>query len=268
MITIFNGRSRSATSSSERTFVQVEHTILRHLHEFTASEWIVFCALALHIDDTGYCFPSMSRIETVTGMSAPTIRSAMKGLTEKTIDGRPVLIMRPRHTTEGRQTSNEFVLFPGEEGKDFDTLTPKNLVPLKQEPKEPESLVKKRKAKTEIPEPGSDDRTLYEAYRTFRFPSQSVSTFTNSEWKDASLIVWQMLRAGVTPESLTMACHNLAKKWGNRTDMVTLRALWKHWSTANDFTRQVATRNATTIDHAQQAVSVLQSIRNFSLDND
>lgn len=267
MITIFNGRSRTATSTSERTFVQVEHTILRHLHEFTPSEWMVFCALALHIDDNGYCFPSMSRIETVTGMSAPTIRSAMKGLTEKSIEGRPILLMRPRHTSEGRQTSNEFILFPGDEGKDFDTLTPKNLIPLEQEPKKQESLVKRKKAKTEIPDPGSDDRNLYEAYRLFRFPDQPIDVFTNAEWKDASLTIWQMLRAGVTPESLTMACNNLAIKWGNRKDMVTLRALWKHWSTANDFSRQIARRN-TTIDHAQQAVSVLQSIRNFSLDND
>jgi hypothetical protein len=268
MITIFNGRSRSATSSSERTFVQVEHTILRHLNEFTPSEWMVFCALALHIDDAGYCFPSMSRIETVTGMSAPTIRSAMKGLSEKSIEGRPILLMRPRHTSEGRQTSNEFVLFPGEEGKDFDTLTPKNLIPLEQEPKKQESLTKKRRTKTEIPEPGSDDRTLYEAYRMFRFPDQPIDKFTNAEWKDASLVIWQMLRQGVTPEMLTRASENLANKWGNRKDMVTLRALWKHWSTANDFSRQVPVRNATTINHAQSAVGVLQSIRNFSLDND
>lgn len=268
MITIFNGRSRSATSSSERTFVQVEHTILRHLHEFTASEWMVFCSLALHIDDTGYCFPSMSRIETVTGMSAPTIRSAMKGLTEKTIEGKPILIMRPRHTTEGRQTSNEFVLFPGEEGKDFDTLTPKNLVPLKQEPNKLNSLIKKKRTKTDVPDKGSDDRNLYEAYRLFRFPDQPIDMFTNAEWKDASLVVWQMLRQGVTAEALTRASENLASKWGNRKDMVTLRALWKHWSTANDFSRQVAVRNPTTINHAQSAVSILQSIRNFSLDSD
>jgi len=269
MVTIFNGRSRTASASKDTSFIQVEHKMLKHLKLFTGNEWLVFTSLALHIDDEGRCFPSMARIMHVTGLSAPTIRTAMKGLQSKMIDECPVLAVNERFAEGNRQTSNEFILFPGYqgekpvegEGKDICTGEGANLLdPFNKSKKEQDSSLQKRTRGRVQKMPKEDDpaRILYEAYRLWLFPSRIASDFTLGEWQSVNHVLRQLCHRDVDERILIDACENLRSRWGNK-EMVTLNALWKHWTTATTPVTQVVSTNTTT-SAAQNARNIMDAI--------
>jgi hypothetical protein len=83
--------------------------------------------------------------------------------------------------------------------------------------------------------PVDDDpaRALFLAYRRVVFTDPLFHTvFMLGEWRGAHHVLRSMQAAGVTPEQVEHAARNLIEKWGGRKDMVTINALWKHWSTA------------------------------------
>ena len=287
MITIFNGRTRSLRTSEQSSFVQLEHRILQHMNKFTSSEWMVLCALSLHADQEGVCFPSIPRLMKSTGLSAPTIRAAIAGLETKEIEGCKVVSRRMRFQ-DGRQTSNEYVILPGYqgesilegEGKDSyrgegkEISTPINKNQLEQEsinnitsvPEvvEPKAPTKKR-SKVSLPKDDDPARELYIAFREWKYPSLQASDFNVNEWKSVYFILYQMVNKGISGETLKNACQNLTNKWGN-ADMVTINSVWKHWSTATQLTTTIGTplKKATTRDHATSAVDVMKFVKGMS----
>ena len=287
MITIFNGRTRNLRTSEQSSFVQLEHRILQHMNKFTSSEWMVFCALSLHADQEGVCFPSIPRLMKSTGLSAPTIRAAIAGLETKEIEGCNVISRRMRFQ-DGRQTSNEYIILPGYqgesilegEGKDSyrgegkEICTPINKNQLEQEsinnitsvPEvvEPKAPTKKR-SKVSLPKDDDPARELYIAFREWKYPSLQASDFNVTEWKSVYFILYQMVNKGISGETLKNACQNLTNKWGN-ADMVTINSVWKHWSTATQVTTTIGTplKKATTRDHATSAVDVMKFVKGMS----
>ena len=55
--------------------------------------------------------------------------------------------------------------------------------------------------------------------------------YTLAEWKKAHHVLRQMVHRGITPEQVRQASRNLAGKWKER-EMVTINALWSHWTAA------------------------------------
>lgn len=287
MITIFNGRTRTLKESGTSSFIQIEHRILKHMNKFTSSEWMVFCALSLHADQEGVCFPSIPRLMKSTGLSAPTIRAAIAGLETKEIEGCNVISRRMRFQY-GRQTSNEYIILPGYqgesilegEGKDSyrgegkEIYTPINKNQLEQEsinnitsvPEvvEPKAPTKKR-SKVSLPKDDDPARELYIAFREWKYPSLQASDFNVTEWKSVYFILYQMVNKGISGETLKNACQNLTNKWGN-ADMVTINSVWKHWSTATQITTTIGTplKKATTRDHATSAVDVMKFVKGMA----
>ncbi len=260
MISIFNGNMRgTGTSQSPATYVQIHHSILPHLKNFSASEWVVFTALAMHMDGNGYCFPSIGSLSTITGLSIPTIRRAIDGLEAVTVNGVRVLAVRYRHDKTGRQTSNGYVLFPdadpakfdGEEGIKTDTPegikidTPITLNKKHIEQESERTVIKKPKSMPKLP--GLDDpgRAIYEAYRSVIFPELDASDFTLGEWTGVRHIVYQMHGRGIDPYMVERAAKTLVTKWNGKRDIVTMNALWKHWSAATTGTPTVTPQSTT-----------------------
>lgn len=281
MVTIFNGRCRTASTANDTSFIQIEHRILKHLKEFTGNEWLVFTALALHVDNEGRCFPSMARIMHVTGLTSPTVRAVMKSLQEKRIDGGVVLSVTDRFAENNRQTSNEYILFPGlegvnlleGEGKDsYRGEGTKILDPFNKNNNELEPINKKgvrtRGVSKKMPSADDPARALYASFRQWKYPLADPQDFNLSEWTSVNFIIRQMVAREVTSEILLQACETLVKKWSNK-DMVTIHSLWKHWSTATQTDNvglKTTSKKLSTIDHAQSAVNVMQSLNNL-LDN-
>lgn len=252
MITIFNGNRKTlGSSSAATTYVQLQHTLLPYLRSFSATEWMVFTALAMHMDDKGFCFPSINNLAGITGLSIPTIRRAIEELQVITIEGSRVLSVRHRHDARGRQTSNGYVLFPDSVGEKSDGVEGINgyrgegikndtLITLNKNHIEQESqvTVSKRSRTTgkravpKIPDAGDPGRMLYEAYRAAIFPELDPSEFTLGEWMGIKHIVYQMHSRGIDTMTIDRAARTLVSKWGGKRDIVTLHALWKHWSSA------------------------------------
>lgn len=281
MVTIFNGRCRTSSTSNDTSFIQIEHRILKHLKEFSGNEWIVFTALALHVDNEGRCFPSMARIIHITGLTAPTVRTVMRSLQDKRIDGGVVLAVTDRFADNNRQTSNEYILFPGiegvkvleGEGKEFESGEGvKILDPLNKSNKELEPINKKplrtRGVSKKMPTDDDPARAIYASFRQWKYPLADPQDFNLSEWTSVNFIIRQMHSKGVDGESLIQACDTLVKKWSNK-DMVTIHSVWKHWSTAtqtDNLGLKTSSKKLTTVEHAQSAMNVMQSINNL-LDN-
>ena len=257
------------------------------MNKFTSSEWMVFCAISLHADQEGVCFPSIPRLMKSTGLSAPTIRAAIAGLETKEIEGCKVVSRRMRFQ-EGRQTSNEYIILPGYQGESIlegegkesyrgegkEISTPINKNQLEQEsinyissvPEavEPKAPTKKR-SKVSLPKDDDPARELYIAFREWKYPSLQASDFNITEWKSVYFILYQMVNKGISGETLVNACQNLTNKWGN-ADMVTINSVWKHWSTATQLTTTIGTplKKASTRDHATSAEDVMKFVRNMS----
>ena len=118
--------------------------------------------------------------------------------------------------------------------------------------------------------PSADDpaRALYASFRQWKYPLADPQDFNLSEWTSVNFIIRQMVAREVTSEILLQACETLVKKWSNK-DMVTIHSLWKHWSTAtqtDNLGLKTTSKKLSTIDHAQSAVNVMQSLNNL-LDN-
>lgn len=270
MITIFNGGRRSLSTHEDVTYVQVHHSMLPHLHKFTASGWIVFTALSLRMDNNGYCFPSVSSLVGTTGLSEGTVRRALEHLMEMQIEGHYILAKKPRFTNDGRQTSNGFWLFPGSQIGEGDPIKSDRGVGIKNETpinnnqfeQQPNELVvpRKRKGPT-LPKADDPGRLIFEAYREVIFPELQAHDFNLSEWTSARHIVYQMNHKGITPADVAQACRTLLMKWSNRRDLITLNALWKHWASATTGTPVVPTQGKQTPTAQDVGMSAIDAFR-------
>lgn len=282
MISIFNGSMRSLDKNAgQTTYVQFHHAILPYMKAFTSSEWMVFTALAMHMDSNGYCFPSIGAISSITGLSVPTVRRALDGLDSATVNGMKVLAIRYRYDKTGRQTSNGYMLFPdadsvkseGEVDTQTETLegikssTPitLNKSHIEQEPKR---TVGRPRTLPKLPLDGDPGRAIYEAYRSVIYPELIPGDFTIGEWTGVRHIVYQMHAKGIDAMTIENAARNLVTKWNGKRDIVTMHALWKHWSAATTGTPVVSQqqRNTKTMqDVASSAIDVFRKVTGADL---
>jgi len=213
MITVFNGKSFGLSGASSSGFVQIDRTLIDHIASFTPSGFVVFMVIVMHVDNEGYCWPSIGRIVECTGLSEATVKSALKYVCSMRINGKRLLEVNARTSPNGRTTSNGYKLFPDSVIHAEDV----KVTAIKQETKELK------------PE---DDPAfcLYKAFKRTRWGIVGESAITAKEWKDVRLTIWQMHKAGVTEEDVMLRTSVLLKKWTNK-DMVTVRSLWKHWET-------------------------------------
>jgi hypothetical protein len=214
MITVFNGKSFGLSGERSSGFVQIDRLLVDHIKTFTPSGFVVFMALVMHVDNNGYCWPSIKRLVECTGLSETTVKTALHYLTGMRINDKRILAVNPRTSPNGRTTSNGYKLFPDtiDHAGDITVVTA--------------GSTKTEKAKEEDP--------AYPLYKTFK---QVVSGFnpeapiTDKEWKDVRLTIWQMHKAGVTPDDVTERVKVLLGKWYQNQDMITVRSLWRHWDT-------------------------------------
>jgi hypothetical protein len=116
MFAIFNGSRRSLAQDPERSaFIQVDVQFLPYLHMFKGAELSVLMALALRMNEDGWCWPSLETLVKDTGYNRRTILRALDSLTQKKIKGRRVLLRAQLRNPDGTFSTNCYLLFPSEE---------------------------------------------------------------------------------------------------------------------------------------------------------
>jgi hypothetical protein len=136
VISIFNGRRhRLGEGGKTEIYVEVEVALRDHLHCFKPAEFMVFMAIALRINSNGEAFPSYDQLQEDTGMHRATIAKAVKGLTELTIEGHPVLSIRREHNERGLLVGNNiYQVFPDSSVLRTSIQTNVRVVALEEEP--------------------------------------------------------------------------------------------------------------------------------------
>ena len=124
MVTIFNGRRRSLGGEDVHSgiFIQLYKELQPYLKEFTSAQWLVFTAIAFHIDADGWAWPGREKLAFDTGLNIETVKVALEGLCRLRIEGNPVLLKyQPRRGEEpaayvqkggGQFLSNHYLIFP------------------------------------------------------------------------------------------------------------------------------------------------------------
>jgi hypothetical protein len=249
MIGLYNGSSLGKTKK-EKGFVVMYHELRSFLKDFSPTEWMVLSCLALHSDSEGFSCPSIATIATETGLSERTVIQATKSLSLGESRGYTVLRVEERHCKTGRRTSNGYVILPegfsrgaenstveGAENNTGEGAENNTIITLKNIHIEVDTPIvpKKGTKRDSIKMPVDDDpaKALFLAYRSVVFTDVLIQNqFLLGEWRNAHHVLRSMQSAKITPEQVEFATRNLVTKWGGRKDMVTINALWKHWSTA------------------------------------
>jgi hypothetical protein len=120
MIWIFNGHKRGlGDDPSKVTHINVDVTFRDSLHHFKGAQLAVFMAIALHIDEDGWCFPGYERLSQETGYNLDTVRRALRKLCKMKIDDHRVLLRyqprKPDAKNPGQFGSNRYLIFPTKE---------------------------------------------------------------------------------------------------------------------------------------------------------
>jgi|GEM_PF-4717318 len=116
MFSVFNGRKRSLFEEPHHSvFIQVDVQLLKHLHRFKGATLAVLMALALRMNEHGWCWPSIEQLQRDTGYSRNAIFHALKELCEMRIEGRRVLLRAQLREPDGTFASNCYLLFPTDE---------------------------------------------------------------------------------------------------------------------------------------------------------
>ena len=212
MITVFNGKSFGLSGDKSSGFVQIDRLLVDHITEFTPSGFLVFMVIVMHVDNEGYCWPSIKRLVECTGLSEATVRNALHYLTGMKINGKRLLEINGRTSPNGRTTSNGYKLFPDSIDHDPDV----KVTSVKQE-------------KKDLPKENDPAFPLMQAFMFERWGAFSGQNITDKDWKDNRLIIWQMHKAGVKPSDVMGRVQILKSKW--KLEMITVRSLWKHWDT-------------------------------------
>ncbi len=116
MISIFNGRKRTLGGSTSEVYAQVSVDFRDYLHLFKGARLGVFLAIALHADEGGWAWPSYALLSRETGYSEDTVSKALADLCSLDVQGYRVLLRyQPQADSDGRFSSNRYLLFPSSE---------------------------------------------------------------------------------------------------------------------------------------------------------
>ena len=113
-----------------------------------------------------------------------------------------------------------------------------------------------KKAKPQVGLPKDDDPALI-LYRAYREALSYPLEFSVGEWQGVHLVLREMIRSGVTADEVGVRTRNLLRQWKQST-MVTVRALWKHWSAA-------ASENRSTLPSAMKKVTDINDMASAAL---
>lgn len=268
MIGVFSGRSYGSRIENV-TFIRMETELIENLHQFQPSDWMVLTCLMMHIGQTNVCWPSLAKLATQTGLSEQTVKTAIKRLCTVTVGNQRVLAVSERYAENGRQTSNLYIVMPTNEqledfkvegeGKDITPLEGTTFIPpitLNQIKKEVITPIVPKPAKAKVGLPKDDDPALA-LYRAYREALRFSYEFTIGEWQGVHLVLREMIRSGVTADEVGIRTRNLYRQWA-KPQMVTVRALWKHWSAA-------ASDNKSTLPSAMQKVTDINDMASAAL---
>jgi hypothetical protein len=225
MITVFNGKSFGLSGASSSGFVQIDRLLVNHIASFTPSGFVTFMALVMHVDNEGYCWPSIKRLCECTGLSETTVKTALHHLSSMKINDCRLLEINGRTSPNGRTTSNGYKLFP-------DSVQHSDNVKV-----QAVKQVQKEVAKEDDPA-----FPLMQAFMIERWGPFSSDNITDKDWKNNRLIIWQMHKAGVKPSDVIDKVKTLKSKW--QLEMITVRSLWKHWDTYASSTYGKVTKTA------------------------
>lgn len=81
-----------------------------------------------------------------------------------------------------------------------------------------------------MPNDSDPARDLFIAYREEVYGIEFAEAFTLGEWRGAHHVLRSMQGAKVTPDQVRMGTRTLLARWNGNISMVTLNALWKHWT--------------------------------------
>lgn len=225
MITVFNGKSFGLSGEKSSGFVQVDRSLVDHIAAFTPSGFVVFMVIVMHVDNEGYCWPSIGRIVECTGLSEATVKTALKYLCGMQINGKRLLAINARTSPNGRTSSNGYKLFP-------DSVVHAEDV----------KVQAVKQVQTEVAKENDPAFPLMQAFMYERWGEFSAQSITDKEWKNNRLIIWQMHKAGVKPSDVMERVQTLKSKW--QLEMITVRSLWKHWDTYASSTYGKVTKTA------------------------
>ena len=268
MIGVFSGRSYGSRVENV-TFIRLETELVENLHLFQPSDWMVMTCLMMHIGSTNVCWPSLAKLARQTGLSEQTVKTAIKRLCTVTVGSQRVLAVSERRAENGRQTSNLYIVMPTQEqiddfekqreGTNFISLEGTDFIPpitLNQIKKEVITPIVPKKAKPQVGLPKDDDPALI-LYRAYREALSYPLEFRGGEWQGVHLVLREMIRSGVTADEVGVRTRNLLRQWKQST-MVTVRALWKHWSAA-------ASENRSTLPSAMKKVTDINDMASAAL---
>jgi hypothetical protein len=142
MITIFNGRKRTARAGEADIYIQVSVALRNELYRFwngrNANAYVVFSAIALHANQDGWAWPSFELLKRETGIShTKTLRAALRHLRGLEIDHQPVLHLYQRGV-DGLHKGYAFHIFPAAGGAQAVPDHLGRLLPWEPEADEPE----------------------------------------------------------------------------------------------------------------------------------
>lgn len=115
MFSIFNGRSRTLGGEKSEVFLQASVDFRDYLHLFKGAKLSVFMAIALHINEGGWAYPSYKKLHQETGYNETTIKKALGELCDLEIEGHRVLLRYQPTGKDGTFESNQYLLFPSAE---------------------------------------------------------------------------------------------------------------------------------------------------------
>lgn len=120
MISIFNGRQRSLSTSTHAIYAQVSVELRQYLHLFHNGKNLnalgVFLAIALHADENGWAWPGRDMLMNETGIvTRDALAAALTWLRGMQIDGHPIIKQYRMHS-KGRYFGSVYHLFPDSGG--------------------------------------------------------------------------------------------------------------------------------------------------------
>lgn len=115
LMSIYNGRTRDLGGAEDNSpYIKVQARFRKHIKHFKGARLAVFMAIALHIDEEGWSYPSIPLLCEETGYNKGTVSAAITDLCEMEIEGERVLLAI--QVKEGRHfAQNRYLIFPSKD---------------------------------------------------------------------------------------------------------------------------------------------------------
>jgi len=277
MIKIITGSEWSSKEGSLVVQMTLSSAFTSQLKQFTPITWMVLTAIMFQIKQSNTVALSVREIREITGVSETSIREAIQTLCTVKIKGQRVLMKVTRKFDDGACNRNLYVVMPsdkdlsyfigtsnsegGTSDSEVGTSNSDDHISLPSVSKAelsnyiPPIVPHKERKRVQLPK---DDDPAYLLYVQYRQALEYPVDFTAGEWQGVHLVLREMVRHGVTPDDMFIRSSNLLGQW-KKKPMVTVRALWKHWSAA-EAGRVTGMDKATAISSA--AIAALRSLNN------